>query len=67
MLDTGVPKENIIAIPLGDEDYVEYYYPHKLHEYIKSRVANFNQSYYVFIDEAQYAISKEEMKNHNMQ
>lgn len=32
-------------------------------EYIKSKITDSNKQYYVFIDEAQYAITKEEMKN----
>ena len=63
LIDSGVPEENIIAIPLDDDDYAEYSDPHKLYEYIKSRINYSKQNYYVFIDEAQYAISKEEMKN----
>ena len=63
LIKSGVPEENIIAIPLDDYDYAEYSDPHKLYEYIKGRVNDSKQNYYVFIDEAQYAISKEEMKN----
>ena len=63
LIKSGVPEENIIAIPLDDYDYAEYSDPHKLYEYLKGRVNDSKQNYYVFIDEAQYAISKEEMKN----
>ena len=66
LIKSGVPEENIIAIPLDDYDYAEYSDPHKLYEYIKGRVNDSKQNYYVFIDEAQYAISKEEMKNPNV-
>ena len=48
--------ENIIMIPLDDDDYAEYTDPQKLYEYIKSRIKDPRQKYYVFIDEAQYAI-----------
>lgn len=63
LIEQGIPKENIITVPLDDEEYAEYTDPHKLYDYIKSRLVDSNQSYYVFIDEAQYAITKEEMKN----
>ena len=63
LLEQGVPKENIIAVPLDDEEYAELIDAHKLNDYIKSRLVDSNQNYYVFIDEAQYAITKEEMKN----
>ncbi len=63
LIGSGVPEANIIAVPLDDADYAEYCDPHKLYDYIKERTADSRQNYYVFIDEAQYAISKEEMKN----
>ena len=37
--------------------------PYRLYSYIKERVQDNREQYYVLIDEAQYAISKEEMKN----
>lgn len=63
LIDTGVPEDSIIPIPLDDDDYAEYCDPHKLYEYIKSNLTDNKKTYYIFIDEAQYAISKEEMKN----
>ncbi|MCR5228224.1 MAG: ATP-binding protein [Eubacterium sp.] len=63
LIGQGIPKENIIAVSLDDVEYFEYTDPHKLNDYIKSRLTDSNQNYYVFIDEAQYAITKEEMKN----
>ncbi|WP_242969160.1 ATP-binding protein [Lachnospira multipara] len=56
-------EECIISVPLDDDDYIEYCDPQKLSEYIKSKITDSNKQYYVFIDEAQYAITKEEMKN----
>ena len=63
LMQEGVPEDCIISVPLDDDDYVEYCDPQKLSEYIKSRITDSNKQYYVFIDEAQYAITKEEMKN----
>lgn len=63
LLSEGVSKENIITIPLDDVDYEKYCDPLVLHEYIKERINDETKEYYVFIDEAQYAITKEEMKN----
>lgn len=63
LIENDVPAESIIAIPLDDDDYAEYCDPHKLYEYIKSKLTDNKKTYYIFIDEAQYAISKEEMKN----
>lgn len=66
LLSSGVSESNIISISLDDEDFFEYSDPHKLSGYIKSRIIDNSQYYYVFIDEAQYAISKEEMKNRDV-
>lgn len=63
LLSTGVSEDNIIAIPLDDDDFAAYRDPHELYEYIKSKLKNQKQQYYIFIDEAQFAITKEEMKN----
>lgn len=63
LIKEGVPEDCIISVPLDDDDYIEYCDPKKLSEYIKGRITDSNKQYYVFIDEAQYAITKEEMKN----
>lgn len=63
LISSGVPESTIITIPLDDDEFIEYCDPHRLSLYIKDRTADKSQNYYVFIDEAQYAISKEEMKN----
>ena len=63
LIQSGVSEENIITIPLDDDDYVEYTDPGKLYDYIKNKLSDPKQKYYVFIDEAQYAITRAEMKN----
>ena len=63
LISEGVPADSIITVPLDDDDYVEYCDPQKLSEYIKSKITESGKQYYVFIDEAQYAITREEMKN----
>ncbi|MCR5001901.1 MAG: ATP-binding protein, partial [Lachnospiraceae bacterium] len=63
LVRSGVSEDNIISVPLDDEDYAEYTDPGRLYEYIKSKLTDPKQKYYVFIDEAQYAITREEMKN----
>lgn len=63
LIRDGVTEDCIISVPLDDDDYIEYCNPQKLSEYIKSKITDSNKQYYVFIDEAQYAITKEEMKN----
>lgn len=63
LINDGVPEDCIISVPLDDDDYVEYCDPQKLNEYIKSRMTDSKKHYYVFIDEAQYAITTKEMKD----
>lgn len=63
LVQSGVPEDNIITVPLDDDDYAEYTDPGRLYDYIKSKLIDPKQKYYVFIDEAQYAITREEMKN----
>ena len=63
LLASGTPEDNIICIALDDVENEAYRDPYRLHSYIKERVQDNRGQYYVLIDEAQYAISKEEMKN----
>lgn len=63
LLASGTPEDNIICIALNDVENEAYRDPYRLYLYIKERVQDNREQYYVLIDEAQYAISKEEMKN----
>ena len=63
LLASGTPEDNIICIALDDVKNEAYRDPYRLYSYIKERVQDNREHYYVLIDEAQYAISKEEMKN----
>ena len=63
LLASGTPEDNIICIALDDVENEAYRDPYRLYSYIKERVQDNRGQYYVLIDEAQYAISKEEMKN----
>ena len=62
LIQSGIKKENIIAIALDDDKDLKYRDPDELSKYIRSRITN-DDMYYIFIDEVQYAISKEELKN----
>ena len=66
LLNSGVQDEQIIRISLDDEEHREYCDPVRLHEYILSHLVNRDKQYYVFIDEAQYAIAKDETKNREL-
>jgi predicted AAA+ superfamily ATPase len=63
LIEDGVKEENIIEIVLDDDAYAQLCDPNELSKYIRSRVTEKNQKYYVFIDEVQYAIPKEETRN----
>ena len=62
LLRSGVKPEQIITVALDDDAYVEYRDPSKLSAYIREKITT-DDSYYILIDEVQYAISKEELKN----
>lgn len=61
--EEGIKEENIIKIVLDDDAYTQLCDPNELSKYIRSRVTDKNQKYFVFIDEVQYAISKEETRS----
>ena len=65
LLSQGIEEECIIDIPLDDDDYIELRNPDNLKSYITQRIDNPRKLYYILIDEAQFAISSEEMKNHD--
>ena len=62
LISQGVKEDQIIQIPLDTDQYVQYRNPDKLSQYIRDRIVN-KDMYYILIDEVQYAISKEEIKN----
>ena len=63
LLEQGVKKENIIMLALDDDQNSRYRNPDELSAYIRSKCMDSDQKYYVLLDEIQYAISREELKN----
>ena len=63
LLSQGVEESNIIQIALDDDLYSAYRVPEKLSEYIRSKITDSAAKYYILIDEVQYAISKEELRD----
>ena len=63
LLSQGVSEENIIKISLDDEENEELREPKKLSAYIREKLSNNDLMHYVFIDEVQYAIKKEDLKS----
>lgn len=62
LINNGISKDNIITIALDDDLYIKYRNPDELSKYIREKIVN-DDMYYVLIDEVQYAISKEELRN----
>ena len=62
LIDNGVKEEQIITIALDDDLFVDYRDPDELSKYIRGKIVN-KDLYYILIDEVQYAISKNELKN----
>ncbi len=63
LVSTGVTEEQIIPIALDDRQYAEYRDVSALDAFIRSKLKDSNRMYYIFIDEVQYAIRHEELKN----
>ena len=63
LLKNGVNDDQIIRIALDDIENEKLHDPLELNKYISERIANEEVMYYIFIDEIQYAISMEELKN----
>ncbi|MGN0170610.1 MAG: ATP-binding protein [Lachnospiraceae bacterium] len=62
LIESGVQEEQIITIALDDDTNIQYRDPDELSKYVRSKIVN-KDMYYILIDEVQYAISKEELKN----
>ena len=62
LIESGVKEDQIITIALDDDTNVQYRDSDELSKYVRSRIVN-KDMYYILIDEVQYAISKEELKN----
>ena len=62
LIADGVPEDHIILLALDDDLNEKYRDPYCLSAYIRERTSDSSQKYYVFIDEIQFAISKDELK-----
>ena len=61
--ENGVKDEHIISLPLDDDINEKYRDPHELSLYVRSFVKDSSATYYILLDEIQFAISREELKN----
>lgn len=62
LIESGVEKERIITIALDDDAFVRYRDPAELSSYIREKIKN-PKMHYILIDEVQFAISKDELRN----
>lgn len=63
LLSQGVSEQNVVKISLEDDENEELRDSKKLAGYIRDRLKNNGDMHYVFIDEVQYAIKKEDLKS----
>lgn len=62
LIESGVREEQIISIALDDDTFVKYRNPDELSKYIREKITG-KDMYYILIDEVQYAITSDELKN----
>ncbi len=62
LLENGVKENHIIALSLEDDENVDYLDPKQLSRFLKSKISD-DEMHYILLDEAQLAISKDEIKN----
>ena len=63
LLEQGIPEECIIRIALDDLENEDLIDPHALSKYISDHTKDKAKHYYVLLDEIQYAITQDELKN----
>ena len=63
LLDSGIPANNIISLQLDDDQFMKYRDPTELSKYLRRKIKKNGEKTYVLLDEIQYAISKEEIRN----
>ena len=63
LLEQNMARENIIDLALDDDKNEQYRDPKELSQFLRSKCSDSSKKYYVLLDEIQYAISKEEMRN----
>ena len=66
LLSSDVKEEQIISISLDDDESIPLQNPSVLSEYIKSKITNDKDKFYLLLDEAQLAITEEEYKGKGM-
>lgn len=65
LIKYGVKESNIISLILDDDKNRKYRDPDNLSEYLYSRIKNKKEMYFILLDEVQFAIKNDEIKNDN--
>lgn len=63
--ENGIEEDCIIKIALDDDLNEDFRNPKELSSFIRSKIADNSKNYYILLDEIQFAISREELKNPN--
>lgn len=63
LLENGVREDRIITLSLDDDQNIEYRNPARLSEYLRSKIVDDGETFYILLDEAQLAITEEEYNN----
>ncbi len=63
LIESGVPKDHIIALALDDRANERYRDVDALYDCLIGQIGDDQETYYVLLDEVQYAITKKELKS----
>ena len=64
LLSIGVKEENIITLALDEKINKQYRNCDNLEKYLREKIKDKRKKYFIFLDEIQFAITKEEMEKH---
>ena len=56
LLSIGVNEKNIITLALDEDKNIKYRKPDNLAEFLNKSISNDNETFYIFLDEVQFAI-----------
>lgn len=65
LIKSGVKENNIISLILDDDKNRKYRDSDNLSKYLYSRIKNKKEMYFILLDEVQFAIKNDEIKNDN--
>ena len=63
LLESGIDSDHIIEVALDDEESSALRDPQALSAHLRSKIENSREQYYVLLDEVQFAISTDELKD----